>query len=246
MKDIIEGLTRNPPQSKEIPPLEKLRFDWDEFENLIKKGIFHDLSQLLKPGEILVTDTGIGDLIATEIPLPDGVQFQHALLWGSIGWGTAAALGVALAAPSNRVVLLQGDGGHQCTANQIGVMGKYGVNPIIIVLNNNIYGIEEVVMGNHKPECIKEFDRIALRDYSKVPEAMGCIKWMTSSVDFTDFKHLENGMKCFRQAMDDARNHPDVASYIVIRLDTKVLFPALPKKIRDRLYQAEPPEPNKS
>ena len=142
MKDIMEGLAQNPPQRKEISALKKLRFDWEKLEDLIKKRIFYDLAQLLKAGDILVTDTGVGDLIATMIPLPDGVQFQHALLWGSIGWGTAAALGVALAAPSNRVVLLQGDGGHQCTANQIGVMGKYDINPIIIMLNNDIYGIE--------------------------------------------------------------------------------------------------------
>jgi len=242
IKDIMDDLAQKPPQSRGIPTSETLRFEWEELEHLITKDIFRQLSGLLIPGDILVTDTGVGDLIATVLPLPDDVQFQHALLWGSIGWGTAAALGVALAAPSNRVVLLQGDGGHQCTANQIGAMGKYGVNPIIIVLNNDIYGVEEVVMGNHKPTHIQDFDRIASWNYYRIPEAMGCNRWLTRWVDFSELKHLSKAMESLRQAMEDARNHPDVAAYIVIKLDPNILFPALPERIRERLYQTPPLE----
>jgi indolepyruvate decarboxylase len=240
MKDVIVGLTQNPRQSKPITRVEKLRFDWDQFEALTKKHIFQDLSDLLKPGDILVTDTGVGDLIATAIPLPDGVQFQHALLWGSIGWGTSAALGIALAAPSNRVVLIQGDGGHQCTANQIGVMGKYNVNPIIILLNNDIYGIEEVVMGNQWPPHVQEFDKIPPWNYYKIAEAMGCNRWLTRWVDFSEFSHLPKAVDSLKQAMEDARNHADVACYIVIKLDPNILFPKLSEAIRKRLYQTPP------
>jgi indolepyruvate decarboxylase len=242
MKDVIEGLTQNPLQSKPITGVEKLRFDWDKLADLIKKSIFHDLAGLLKSGDILVTDTGVGDLIATAIPLPEGVQFQHALLWGSIGWGTAAAFGVALAADpkKNRVVLIQGDGGHQCTANQIGVMGKYGVHPIIIILNNDIYGIEEVVMGNDNPRRIQQFDRIAQWDYLKIPDAMGCSNWRTHLVDFTDPWHLDKAVQSFKDAMEDARDRQDTGAYIVVKLNRDLLFPALPAPIRERLYQTPP------
>ena len=250
MKDILVGLTQNPPHNKEIPVVESLRaqwqkldLEWEKLGRVLKKQIFSKLAGLLQNGDILMTDTGVGDLIATAfLPLPDGVEFQHALLWGSIGWGTGAALGAALADPSKRVVLIQGDGGHQCTATQIGIMGKYGVNPIIILLNNDIYGIEEVVMGNANPRRIREFDRIAQWDYCKIPDAMGCSNWRTHLVDFTDLWHLDKAFQSLKDAMDDARDHPDTGAYIAVKLNRDLLFPGLPKRIRDRLYMAEPPK----
>jgi len=248
MVDILKDLTQDPPHGKEIPPLEKLGTEWEkldiEWEKLgllLKKRIFGQLSGLLRKDDILMTDTGVGDLIATFLTLPDDVEFQHALLWGSIGWGTGAALGAALADPSRRVVLIQGDGGHQCTANQIGAMGKYGVNPIIILLNNDIYGIEEVVMGNANPRIIREFDRIAQWDYCKIPDAMGCSNWRTHLVDFTDLWHLEKAIQSLKDAMDDARDHHNTGAYIVVKLNRDLLFPGLPNGIRNRLYKPEPP-----
>ena len=84
---------------------------------------------------------------------------------------------------------------------------------------------------------IQEFDRIAPWNYYKIPEAMGCNRWLTRWVDFSELEHLPKAMESLGQAMEDARNHHDVAAYIVIKLDPKILFPALPEKIRNRLYQ---------
>ena len=55
---------------------------------------------------------------------------------GSVGWGTPAALGMCLAAPEDRTVMVTGDGAHQMTANELGTMSRYGVKPILTVLNN--------------------------------------------------------------------------------------------------------------
>jgi indolepyruvate decarboxylase len=249
IKDILEGLTQNSPHGKQILLPKKLPaeganlgLEWEKLERLLERQIFGQLLGLLQTGDILMTDTGVGDLIATFLALPDGVEFQHALLWGSIGWGTGAALGAALADPSRRVILIQGDGGHQCTVNQIGTMGKYEVNPIIIVLNNDIYGVEEVVMGNANPRQSREFDRIAQWDYCKIPDAMGCSNWRTHLVDFTDLWHLDKAFQSLEEAMDDARDHRDTGAYIVVKLNRDLLFPGLPKRIRDRLYMAEPPK----
>ena len=63
-------------------------------------------------------------------------------LWGSIGWATGATLGVALADPSRRTILFTGEGSHQLTATAVGTMGRYGLKPIIFVLNNEGYMVE--------------------------------------------------------------------------------------------------------
>ncbi len=41
--------------------------------------------------------------------LPKGVTYHNQTLWGSIGWATPAAFGVAVAAPGKRVVLVTGE-----------------------------------------------------------------------------------------------------------------------------------------
>ena len=70
------------------------------------------------------------------------------VLWGSIGWATPAAFGVALADPSRRTILITGEGSHQLTANDIGNMGRFGAKVIVFVLNNSGYLIERALEPN--------------------------------------------------------------------------------------------------
>jgi len=235
MKDVLEALTKQAPKfttptfSGPASPFPASDAPGDQVTDV---SLFSRLEQFLAPGDTVVADTGTCDLAATAMLLPDGVQFQHALLWGCIGWGTAAALGVALADPSRRVILVQGDGGHQLTANHIGTMGHYGVNPIIVLLNNGIFGIEEIVMGNSNPDKIRNFDRLAPWQYHKLPEAMGCRDWLCTSVE----TNAE-----FDAALENARKHPG-AAYIEVLLGCEKMVPAEPPEALDRIYQIAPPK----
>jgi indolepyruvate decarboxylase len=112
------------------------------------------------------------------LPFPDGAVFHNQTLWGSIGWATPAAFGAAMAAPSRRTVLVTGDGSHQLTANDIGAMGRYGAKPVIILLNNSVYGIEEVLSQRHD----HDYDILAPWNYSDLPAAFGCTGWYTARV----------------------------------------------------------------
>ena len=235
MKDVLEALTKQAPTfttpsfSRPASPFPAPGAPGDPVSDV---SVFSRLEQFLESGDTVVADTGTCDIAATAMLLPDGVQFQHAQLWGCIGWGTAAALGVALADPSRRVILVQGDGGHQLTANHIGTMGHYGVNPIIVLLNNGIFGIEEVVQANSDPDKIRNFDRIAPWHYHKLPEAMGCRDWYCTSVQ----TNAE-----FTTALENARKHPG-AAYIEVLLGCEKLVPALPPEFLDRMYQTAPPK----
>jgi indolepyruvate decarboxylase len=237
MKDVLEALTKEAP-AFEMPefthpaPVSELELQ-DRLP--IELGILLlQLQQFLESGDTLVVDTGISELLAMFLLLPEGVQFQHAPLWGCIGWGTAASLGVALALadPKRRVILVQGDGGHQCTANQIGTMGLCNVNPIILLLNNGIYGIEEVVMGNGDPRNIQKFDEIAPWQYHLLPAAMGCDKWFVP-------EPVDPGPS-LAAALQQARAYGG-AAYIEIELQADSMAFPLPKDAIDRMYQTDPP-----
>lgn len=59
---------------------------------------------------------------------------------GSMGYAVPAAVGASLAEPNQPVVAFCGDGGMLMTGQEIATAIQYDVNPIIIVINNNMYG----------------------------------------------------------------------------------------------------------
>jgi indolepyruvate decarboxylase len=130
------------------------------------------LQQFLRPNDLLVSDTGTCLLKLNAIRLPGGVSMESQTLWGSIGWGTPAALGCALAEPERRVVLVTGDGAHQLTAQEIGVMGFTGVNPVVIVLNNGLHGIEALIS-----ETGHAYNDLPPWRFADLPAALGCSGW---------------------------------------------------------------------
>jgi TPP-dependent 2-oxoacid decarboxylase len=79
---------------------------------------------------------------------------------------TPAAFGAAMADPSRRTVLITGDGSHQLTAGDVGAMGRYGAKPVIILLNNTMYGVEEVL----SPTQGHVYNVLAPWNYHELPE----------------------------------------------------------------------------
>ena len=115
--------------------------------------------------------------VAGERSLPAGVTAQGQGLWGSIGWATPACLGVYMAKTSGRTIMVTGDGSHQLTLNELGPMGRYKAKPVIFVLNNGLYGVEDVISERGHP-----YDDLAKVNYNLLPQAFGCEGWMTMKV----------------------------------------------------------------
>ena len=103
-------------------------------------GFYPRLQRMLKPGDILAIEAGSCELPLLGMRLPEGVHSQAQVLWSSIGWAGPAAMGIAIAEPGRRVVLVSGDGAHQETMGVIASMGFHDVKPVIFVLNNGTYG----------------------------------------------------------------------------------------------------------
>ena len=110
--------------------------------------------------------------------MPAGASFHNQTLWGSIGWATPAAFGVAIAAPERRVVLVTGEGAHQLTAQEVSQFGRLGLRPVIFVLNNSGYLIERLLC---KDPAIA-YNDVAPWRYTELPHALGCDGWFTARV----------------------------------------------------------------
>jgi TPP-dependent 2-oxoacid decarboxylase len=79
----------------------------------------------------------------------------------SMGFAIPASIGVAMSSKKLRPYVLVGDGAFQMTGVEISTAARLGLNPIIIVLNNDGYG----TMRNIWEGC---FNVITQWNYSKI------------------------------------------------------------------------------
>lgn len=183
------------------------------------------LQRRLKSGDTVVIETGTAMIHLNGMRLPAGVGAEGQAMWGSIGWATPAALGVALAKTSGHTWLITGDGSHQLTLNELAVMGRYEIAPRIFVLNNGLYGIEDVIS-----ERGHAYDDLAPVNYHLLPEAFGCRNWLSAKV--STVAELE-------KVLDDIENH-NGAAYVEVMIPNEESQP-LPDDIIDRAYKLRTP-----
>jgi len=227
--DVLEGLLAEAPSVTSVGKLPRPAPAPEEGaseECITFPSLRTRIQSFLKDGDLLVAETGTSSLQLSSILLPKDARYLNQSLWGSIGWGTPATLGICLAAPDRRVILVTGDGSHQLTATEIGIMGKYGVKPIILVANNRLFGIEEFLEGN----ASRDYNRIAQWRYTDLPAAMGCNGWFTTIVHTN--AELEAALNQARQS--------DTAAYIEVDMGEPLLTP-LPPELLAKEYQLEPP-----
>ncbi|KAF2106340.1 pyruvate decarboxylase [Lophiotrema nucula] len=109
------------------------------------------ISSWLKPKDIILNSSGTSNVGICETKFPPESLGISQVLWSSIGYTLAAAQGAALAAEElgggRRVVVFEGDGAFQMTAQEISTMLKLKLKPIIFVLNNEGYTIERWING---------------------------------------------------------------------------------------------------
>ncbi|MFY9327090.1 MAG: thiamine pyrophosphate-binding protein [Georgfuchsia sp.] len=118
----------------------------DAQEPLTIKRLFDRMSHFVENGSIVIAETGVSLFSAAEMLMPDGTTFIGQTFYGSIGYTVGATLGAAMAAQDRHIVLFVGDGAFQVTCQDVSTMIRYGLKPIIFLLNNDGYTIERVIV----------------------------------------------------------------------------------------------------
>ena len=106
------------------------------------RRLFAQIQGILDPNATLIAETGDSWFNAMGLKLPEDASFEIQMQYGSIGWSVGATLGYQLAHPNRRVIACIGDGSFQMTAQEVSTMIRYGLKPIIFVMNNGGYTIE--------------------------------------------------------------------------------------------------------
>jgi indolepyruvate decarboxylase len=171
LKSVAPRYKRTPQDNPPIngKPSDKITMD----------ALYPRYAKFIQSGDNVVLESGSSSFGVPPMTLPDDVEVHIQMLWGSIGWATGAAFGIALANLKRKTILITGEGSHQLTANEIGNMGRFGANPIILCLNNDGYMVERALEPN--PDW--SYNDLAKWRYADVPHALGCTDWFTARVE---------------------------------------------------------------
>lgn len=229
MGDLLDRLIERAPawasSSRSAPNYDLIPIAGQRGEATSCPGFYPRLQRMLKPADILVIDGG-SILPVSYLRLPEGVRAENQILWSSIGWAGPAALGIAMADPDRRVILVTGDGAHQQTIGVIASMGFYDIKPIVFVLHSDTYGCENELWPGSP-----HYNDIAPIHYSRLPEVFGCNNWLCKRV--STIGELDDALAALELQRDQA-------AYI------EVMIPAeesvlLPEPVRDALYKLKTP-----
>ncbi|WP_269542752.1 thiamine pyrophosphate-dependent enzyme [Cerasicoccus fimbriatus] len=143
---------------------------------LLTRHVTDRIQHMLTPEMTLLAETGDSWFNGVKTKLPDGAGFEIQMQYGSIGWSVGATLGYAMATQGEkRVVAMIGDGSFQLTAQELSTIIRYGLNPIIFLINNRGYTIE-VEIHDGPYNNIKNWDYAGLMNVFNAEDGKG---WST-------------------------------------------------------------------
>ncbi|KAJ7095933.1 pyruvate decarboxylase [Mycena belliarum] len=155
MKELLPMLTARLSEAKHKNPVPKFSAVVPKTADgvISQAWLWPTMGKFFKPKDVIVAETGTSSFGILDVPLPQDSIFVSQILWGSIGWTVGSTLGAAFAARDlglNRTILFIGDGSLQLTVQELSVMLKHGLKPIIFVLNNSGYTIERFLHGKER------------------------------------------------------------------------------------------------
>jgi indolepyruvate decarboxylase len=126
---------------------------------------------------VLLAEPGDSFCAAADFHVEEAENFIVQPFYASIGFCTPAALGVSLACPKKRAVVLTGDGAFQMTAQEISTLLRQNCPVIFLLVNNDGYLVERMLHQDGRYNDIQPWS------YAKLPEVFGknavCMKVTT-------------------------------------------------------------------
>ena len=188
---------------------------------LSQSALWAAVADFLRPGDIVLADQGTCFYGMGTHRLPRGVTFVGQPLWASIGYTLPALLGVCLAEPDRRGVLLIGDGAAQMTAQEMGTVIRLGLPPTVIVVDNDGFTVERAIHGAAEP-----YNDIARWDWTKAPAFFGADESAVAEKVGTAAELVD--------ILADAQQHPDrltVVQAVVPAMDVPPLLATMARSL---------------
>ena len=129
--------------------------------------LYEALDHFLDDDMVLLAEPGDAFCAAAEFHVEEAENFIVQVYYSSIGYCTPASLGVALARPHKRPVVLTGDGAFQMTAQEVSTLVRMRVPALIVLTNNDGYLVERKLHEDGP------YNDIQMWRYAELPAAFG-------------------------------------------------------------------------
>ena len=173
------------------------------------KYLYQRLNAFLQKDMVVIADTGDAMFAAIDMTIHKETEFLSTAYYASLGFAVPASLGVQMAKPELRPLVLVGDGAFQMTGMELSTIARYQLNPIVVILNNCGYGTERFMLDG-------PFNDIRMWEYSRITEILNSGK----GFDIKTEDQLE-------KALDDIRDYTESFCILDIHLDPEDCSPAL-------------------
>ena len=171
--------------------------------------LFQRLNSFLDDSTVVVADPGDALFGAADLVIHSDAEFIAPAYYCSLGFAVPGAVGVQLARPDLRPLVLVGDGAFQMTGQELSTAVRYGLNPIVVLLNNAGYGTERRLVDG-------PFNDLLAWHYTQMTDLLGAGKgFIVDTEDQLD------------AALEDARAYTDSFSLLDVHLDRDDVSPAL-------------------
>ncbi len=140
--------------------------DKEHSDPLSIADVFRILSLHLDESCCVVADVGDAIFGAVGIRSARQAEFIAPGYYMSMGFAVPAGIGIALGRADLRPYVLVGDGAFQMTGSEISTAVRLGLNPVILILNNDGYG----TMRQIRAGC---FNVVTQWNYAKICELVG-------------------------------------------------------------------------
>jgi indolepyruvate decarboxylase len=200
---------RPPQDAGQDPPV----FDPDDA--LTYQGFYDVIARYVDANTIVGSDPSLNyfGTLLLKVGAPRGYIAQPS--YSAIGYIGPAATGICLATEGKqRVMVFSGDGGFQMTAQCLSTQTRFGLNPIIFIIDNGVYAVEQWLADASVFRTSKDFYKSCVLhrwDYSKLADVFGCKGWRVET-----YGELENAVKA-------ALAHSGSPSIIQVRVPSRTI-----------------------
>lgn len=165
--DFIDGINSPQLKRRKKPNLGWATSDSTEFEvdpnaKITVERLFKHLNEFISDELTVIADVGDSLFGAAELQIQQHTNFLSPAYYTSMGFAVPASVGAQLSTPNTRPLVIVGDGAFQMTGTELSTTVRYGLNPIVLLLNNHGYGTERHLLEG-------EFNDIGCWNYSSLP-----------------------------------------------------------------------------
>jgi TPP-dependent 2-oxoacid decarboxylase len=193
MKDFLESMIAALPESKlSAQPLRKHEaplFVSEVNKRITMERLILCINTFLDDNTTVIAEPGDPLFGGLDLYVHEMSEFLSPAYYASLGFAVPGSIGVQLASPDRRPLALVGDGSFQMTGMELSTAARYGLSPIVVVLNNGGY-------GTFRPMVDGAFNDLRPWRYADVPRIIGAGSGYTVSTEDELVTALESAKKC--------------------------------------------------